>query len=180
MLSVNNGIKEIKSQLLTRNFNNYALKNLKYPKEYLISEDWGEVYTTRVKTGDIEKMFWKFEKISGLNDTYFIKSALNNKYICASREFLEFSQLRKPLTLWSIQKYKNNELKFKNCQWTFDKISKDENIYKIINKQYNTPLYSPGFVWTFTQMGKAYRQSFVWHGKSSKEDEFKWRVFLLV
>ena len=180
LISVNNGIKETKSLRIGRNSNNYVINNLKYPKEYLINTDWDEVYTTRVRMEELKKIFWNFEKVNGTNDTYFIKSSLNDNYICATREFIDIFELRKPISLFNIKKFNNYETIFAVCQWRFDKISKDENIYKIINREYNTPLYSPAFFWKIEINGKSYRKSFAWHGKSSEGDEFKWRVYLFV
>ena len=94
MISVNDRIKEVKSQQLANNSSNYVIKNLEYPKEYLVNIGSGEVYSTSDKVKKIDEIFWKFEKISGLNDTYFIKSSLDNKYICATFGFNEIYNLR--------------------------------------------------------------------------------------
>ena len=181
MISVNDRIKEVKSQQLANNSSNYVIKNLEYPDEYLMNAGSVDVYSTSEKIKRIEEIFWIFEKINGLNDTYFIKSSLNNKYICATFGFLErFTKLRKPIRLMNIEIYEDYDTIFTMCQWRFEKISKDENIYRIINIRYKTPLYSAGYLLKVTRNGKSYRQLFLWHGKSSKVDEFKWKIYLII
>ena len=112
-----------------------VISNQKYLYEYLLNADLDdEVYSARInKIKNLNEMKWMFEKKSELNHTYYIKSSLNNQYLCALMGFVDVFSLRKSVVFRDIEslKYKFTEYKsferfFKRCEWGVDKIKKDQ------------------------------------------------------
>ena len=154
-----------------------VISNQKYTFEYLVNK-FEIIHSTRInKVRSFDEIKWKFDNISGLNHTYFIRSSLNNLYICLSNVIDRFN-LRRYVVLndLNINEKTYSKSIFDACKWKLDKVKKDQNTYKIINKQYNAPMYAPGFIFKVTYKEVNYRKAFLWHGKSTDGDEFKWNV----
>ena len=175
LLVLSNTIKEILNEPSNKKC---IINNQKYSNEYILN--WmglDEVVQTiqKQKVKSFNEIEWTFKSISDeAKHTYLIKSSHNNKYLCASTGFADNFYLRKYVALFDLGKFKNmfSKSAFDACKWRLDQVKNRENVFKLINIQYNGALYSPGFLFKYS----IYRKTFVWNGKLSNGDEFKWKI----
>ena len=181
-LILNDSIQEIINQQST--VKECVISNQKYKYDYLFNSNF-TVYSIRInKVDSFDQLKWKFLEISGQNHTYFIKSSLNNKYLCAGDKALSMfdktmksyrsNEVLSNLYLHDIENYKGLFLGsvFNFCKWQLNKKNKNQNMYKFINIQNNKQVYLPT---TWFRVSN-FRLAFIWNGMSSTGDEFNWSI----
>ena len=128
------------------------------------------------KLQSFDQIKWKFvEAKTVLNQThYFIKSLYDykpndNLHLCATG-YVDSFNLKQHVALISLNEnvFKISQL-FDMCKWKDDSVKE-----QLINVRYNLPLYSPS-IFSFKN-NRFYREAYLWRGKSTKGDEFKWSL----
>ena len=84
----------------------YVISNQRYPNEYLVNSGIEGLHSIKILSSEsLNSIKWKFKKINGSNDTYFIKSLLNDEHICTSSVIFGFD-LRQYVVLRDLEKFK--------------------------------------------------------------------------